>query len=137
MIEIFAWLSVHPTYADADTLAPDHEKQIMAQIGEILRRSGCGIKMQYRNGQPCIQTAYAANHRSAETDALIGTYCRIAETAAGSYGVLYLRDDEDKLHHNDMQVYKFRRGTVTLGIEPDFSLCIPKLEDAVCIPEEA
>ena len=137
MIEMFAWLSVHPTYADEDTLPPEHEPQIMKQVSEILRRSGCGIKMQYRNGQPCIQTAYAANHRSAETDALIDTYRRIAETATGSYGVLYLLDDEDPLHHNDMQVYKFRRGTVTHGTEPDFSPCIPKLEDAACIPAEA
>ena len=130
MIEMIAWLSVHPTYADEDTLPPEHEQQIMNQVSEILRQSGCGIKLQHMNGQTYIQTAYAANHRSAETDALIDTYRRIAETASGSYGVLYLRDDEDPLHDNDMQVYKFRRGTVTHGIEQAFSPCIPKLEDA-------
>ena len=82
-------------------------------------------------GQPYLQTAFCANHRTAETDAIIGTYSRIAKAASGSYGVLYLRDDADPQYHNDMQVYYFRRGAVTHGIMPEFSPCIPKLEDAV------
>ncbi len=130
MIELFAWLSVHSTCADEDTLPPENEKQIMTNVQEILQKSDCGIRLQYLNGQPFLQTAFCSNHHTAETDALIDTYRRVAETASGSYGVLYLRDDEDARYGNDMQVYKFRRGTVTPGIEPDFSPCIPMLEDA-------
>lgn len=131
MIELYAWLSVHETAADEDALTPEALKCIMASVQDILRQPDCGIRLQYMNGQPCLQTAFCANHRTAETDAIIGTYCRIAETASGSYGVLYLRDDADPQYHNDMQVYYFRRGAVTHGIMPEFSPCIPKLEDAV------
>ena len=131
MVELYAWLSVHETAADEDALTPEALKRIMASVQDILRQPDCGIRLQYMNGQPCLQTAFCANRRTAETDAIIGTYCRIAETASGSYGVLYLRDDADPQYHNDMQVYTFRRGAVTHGIAPDFSPCIPKLEDAV------
>lgn len=131
MVELYAWLSVHETAADEDALTPETLKRIMASVQDILRQPDCGIRLQYMNGQPCLQTAFCANHRTAETDAIIGTYRRIAETASGSYGVLYLRDDADPQYHNDMQVYYFRRGAVTHGIMPEFSPCIPKLEDAV------
>ena len=131
MVELYAWMSVHETAADEDALTPEALKRIMASVQEILRQTDCGIRLQYMNGQPCLQTAFCANHRAAETDAIIGTYCRIAETASGSYGVLYLRDDADPQYHNDMQVYYFRRGAVTHGIMLEFSPCIPKLEDAV------
>ena len=136
MVEIFAWLSVHATAADEDQLPPDYESRMLAQVQEILRQSGCGVRLQYMNGQAYLQTAFCSNHRTAETSALIDLFTRIAETASGSYGVLYLRDDEDARHHNDMQVYQFRRGTVSHRIEPDFSPCIPKMEDSVCIPEK-
>ena len=130
MVEIFAWLSVHETAADEDQLPPGYEKHILAKVTEILRQSDCGIRLQYMNGQPYLQTAFSSNHRTSETDALIEVFSRIAEIASGSYGTLFLRDDEDPLHGNDMQVYRFRRGTVTHGIEQAFSPCIPKLEDA-------
>lgn len=129
MVEIFAWLSVHATAADEDKLPPEYEKRIISQVGDILRQSDCGIRLQHMNGQYYLQTAFCSNHRTAETDAIIAAYSRVAAAASGSYGMLYLRDDEDARYHNAMQVYHFRRGTVTHGIEPDFSPCIPKLED--------
>ncbi|MBR3045937.1 MAG: hypothetical protein IKI45_15840 [Oscillospiraceae bacterium] len=131
MVELYAWLSVRETAADEDDLPPEQPARILASVQEILRRADCGIRLQYMNGQPYLQTAFCANHRTAETDAIIGTYSRIAKAASGSYGVLYLRDDADPQYHNDMQVYYFRRGAVTHGIMPEFSPCIPKLEDAV------
>ena len=131
MVELYAWLSVRETAADEDDLPPEQPARILASVQDILRQPDCGIRLQYMNGQPCLQTAFCANHRTAETDAIIGTYRRIAETASGSYGVLYLRDDADPQYHNDMQVYYFRRGAVTHGIMPEFSPCLPKLEDAV------
>ncbi len=131
MVELFAWLSVRETAADEDTLPPGTSERIMNEVQEILQQCDCGIRLHYMNGQPFLQTAFSANHRTAETDAIIGVYSRIAATAAGSYGVLYLRDDEDAQFYNDMQVYHFRRGAVIHGVEPVFSPCIPKLEDAV------
>lgn len=130
MIELYAWLSVHAVAADEDLLALEIPGRIMEAVQEILRQTDCGIAMQYRNGQPFLQTAFCANHRTAETDAIIGTYSRISETASGSYGVLYLRDNEDPVYYNEMQVWYFRRGTVAHRIMPEFSPCIPKLEDA-------
>lgn len=115
MVELYAWLSVHETAADEDAMTPEALKRIMASVQVILRQTDCGIRLQYMNGQPYLQTAFCANHRTAETDAIIGTYSRIAEAASGSYGVLYLRDDGHPQYHNDMQVYYFRRGAVKIG----------------------
>ena len=70
MIELYAWLSVHAVAADEDMLAPGIPGRIMEAVQEILRQPDCGIVMQYQNGQPFLQTAFCANHRTAETDAI-------------------------------------------------------------------
>jgi hypothetical protein len=51
------------------------------------------------------------------------------QLAPGSYGVLYINDDEDKTYSNEMQVFVMRRGKVVRHRDEFFSPCIPTLED--------
>ena len=84
--------------------------------------------MRYVNGVPFGNTLLYSNHRTAEVDNVIEAYKKVAETATGSYGAIYLRDDEDAEHYNDFQVYVFKKGTCTQRIDKDFSPCIPTIE---------
>jgi hypothetical protein len=48
--------------------------------------------------------------------------------AKGSYGVLYVRDDEDKHFDNEMQVWSMVRGKTQKQRDGFLSPCMPLLE---------
>ena len=129
MVELHGWMSVSATYGNEDMLSDSRLNEIMDQVDSILKGSSFDIKLKYMNGIPYINTSFSSNHRTGEADDIISVYKQIAEAATGSYGVIYLRDDEDKKHHNDMMRYVFKRGGMTVVIDGDFSPCIPQLED--------
>jgi Immunity protein 7 len=55
----------------------------------------------------------------------------IGEQAAGAYGVLFLRDDDDDPKHlNEYRVWRLARGEVTQFGDPFLSPCVPTIEDA-------
>ena len=129
MIEIHGWLRVEATYKNEDMLSQADTDSIMKSAVDIL--SACGRKgdMRCANGCVYINTLHCSNHRTAEVDELIGMYIRISETATGSYGILYIRDDEDERYYNGFQVYIFRKGICIRRNDTDFSPCIPVIED--------
>lgn len=131
MIELHGWLTIVETYADEDLLHEDEIRQIQQKVKRILANNTCGLEIQFVNGTPFLNTLLCANHRTAEVDEIIKTYTMISETASGSYGVIYIRDDEDKTYNNEFQIYLFKRGKWEHKIDAEFSPCIPTLEDDV------
>jgi Immunity protein 7 len=57
----------------------------------------------------------------------------IAENSLGSYGILYLRDDENSRrdfdYSNEFRVWTLRKGILTENSDPFLSPCIPTIED--------
>jgi hypothetical protein len=45
----------------------------------------------------------------------------VAQESTGSYGLLYVHDDEDKLQHNEFQVYVLKRGKLLKTKDPFLS----------------
>lgn len=131
MIELHGWLTIVDTYADEDLLSENEIKQIRQKVEMILANNTCGLKIQHANGETFLNTLFCANHRTTEVDEIIKIYTMVSETASGSYGVLYIRDDEDKNYSNEFQIYLFKRGKMEYKIDTDFSPCIPALEDDV------
>lgn len=129
MIELHGWLSVRETYENEDMLSQNTIDTIMKNVQSIIENGKCGIKLQYANGMPFISTLFCSNHRTNETDEIIETYKRVSETASGSYGIIYLHDDEDKKHYNEFQVFVFRKGCCSYYTDTFFSPCIPTVED--------
>ena len=128
MIELHGWLAICETYEDEDLL-PQVELEIIRQkIKDIILKSSCSIEFKYMNGFPFINTLFCSNHRTKEVDDIIETYKSISEIATGSYGIIYIRDDEDKVHYNEFQSYIFKRGSCTYKLDKDFSPCIPAIE---------
>ena len=133
MIEIHGWLSISATYQCEDLLLQSEIDRIMQQVQDIVSNCQYEIDLRYVNGCAFINTLYCSNHRTEEVDVLIETYKRISETVAGSYGVLFIRDDEDKILYNEMQVYIFKKGKCLLKRDTDFSPCIPTIEDEMIL----
>lgn len=129
MIELHGWLTVSETFEDEDLLPQHTLETIMQQVTNIIASNSCGIQLQYANGTAFLNTLFCANHRTAEVDEIIGTYKRIAEAASGSYGMIYLRDDEDEVHCNVFQVYIFKKGKCICQTDTHFSPCIPTIEN--------
>ena len=126
MIELHGWLSVWETYEDEDLLSQDELDKIMQKVKDIVWQSG--VELRYVNGVPFVNTLIYSNHRTAEIDQVIEAYKNISKTAAGSYGMIYLCDDEDAEHYNEFEIYVFKKGACTRKIDKDFSPCIPKIE---------
>ena len=136
MIELHGWLTVQETAGDEDLLTPQERDSINRQIEDVLRQADCGLGLLCRNGQRFLSTLYCGNHRTPQVDAVIAVYRRIAEIAAGSYGMLCIRDDEDSLSGNAFQVMILRRGQAYWRLDTDFSPCIPVIEDDLQAAEE-
>lgn len=72
------------------------------------------------------------NHRAAEAAELFELSQRIAETAPGSYGLLYVHDDEsaDTSFGNEFEVWVLRRGQFARRRDEYLSPIVPTIEDA-------
>ena len=63
---------------------------------------------------------------------IINLYNLVAEKAIGSYGLLYVYDDESKSDNNRFVIYKLARGKIEKSADSLLSPCIPTVEDSIC-----
>lgn len=127
MIELYGWLSVRETYENEELFTQNIIGEITKNVQSIIENNKC-IKLRYANGTPFINTLFCSNHRTNKTDEIIETYKRISETSSGSYGIIYLQDDEDKEHFNGFQIFVFKKGSCNYYTDTNFSPCIPTIE---------
>ena len=131
MVELHGWLTVKSTCGDEDLLTAEQTDGILRQVQAILTDCGDSIRSEYRNGGLFLTALVCAHHRAPDTDAVLNAFRQIAETASGSYGMIFLHDDEDSRLPNGFQVLVYRRGQCHMRQDTDLSPCIPMLEDAV------
>lgn len=81
------------------------------------------------NGEYFIEFSRYANHRSGDVMDLLSLFETVGRIAEGSYGLLYMHDDEDREHYNDFVVYRLARGRVTVFQDSFLSPLIPVVED--------
>lgn len=132
MIELHGWLTIRPTCQDEDFLSKDQLSSIRAKIDHLLQTNTCGLQLQVSNGTPFLNTLFCSNHCTAEVREIIDIYTKISTIATGSYGLLYLWDDENFLYSNEFQVYVFKRGRCIFLSDTHFSPCVPTIEDPYC-----
>lgn len=80
------------------------------------------------NGNYFFHCAGFTNHFTEEIKELMLFFQFVAKIAVGSYGLLYLRNDEDKLFYNEFQVYKVSKGNCILVKDVYLSPCDPEIE---------
>ena len=128
MQELHGWLAINETYGNEDELSEQEIDTIRNNIKEILSAHSCGITLRHSNGGSFLDVLHCSNHHTAETDEIINVFSEVSKAADGSYGVIYLRDDEDKRFHNEFQVYVFRHGKCSKVKDELLSPCIPVIE---------
>ncbi|WP_225728934.1 MULTISPECIES: Imm7 family immunity protein [unclassified Nocardia] len=127
MFEYHGWISLRATAAAVDDEPPLPLAEIEVLVGEL---SGYALMdLRAMNGNHYVHMGGHPNHRGIHGDRLITMFRRIGELAPGSYGLLYVRDDEDPHHPTEFRVYRMVRGAVTEQADTLLSPVIPVLED--------
>ena len=126
MFEYHGWATLH--------LSPGEENEHeLAEFAEDLRRridkfgDGSGVcDVRVVNAYWHVWFAGTPNHGH---DNVLQLFPYIAQHAPGSYGLLYVWDDEDADHDNVFRVYRLARGRVEVTADPFLSPCEPTIVD--------
>jgi hypothetical protein len=79
------------------------------------------------NGLLSVTMSGLRNHRQED---VIDFFRWLAARAPGSYGLLYVHDDEDPKAENDFRVYRLAKGKLTEMADPFLSPYFPTVEEA-------
>lgn len=130
MFEYHGWVTVQSSAGDEDDAATDEAvRRVERELGVLASLPGL-VDIRTVNGMTQVHLAGFTNHRGGQGDAVVEVFRRIGLVAAGSYGLLYVRDDEDSDGRgNEFQVRVMRRGVITDASDRFLSPCIPAIED--------
>lgn len=129
MVEYHGWFSIHQS-TDGES-----ENEIIA-IGEYIREliekvNSSGILiLKPINGTYVLHVAGITNHKSQDVTEVFEIIKSIAARALGTYGLLYMKDDEDQVgKDNEFTVYKVCRGKIEEAPDKLLSPCNPVIMD--------
>lgn len=128
MFEYHGWLTIRETPGGDDSeLLSRQVEEIRACLGEL---GDYGLlDLRWLNGTPTLHLAGNPNHRGTWGPSVIDLFARVGAIAPGSYGLLYVWDDESEPHRNEFRVFRLVRGELTEHADPFLSPVIPTLED--------
>ncbi|WP_020668965.1 Imm7 family immunity protein [Amycolatopsis nigrescens] len=118
MFEYHGWVTISETPGvDADDAllhrAVERVRRKLAELGDYHLQD-----LRWMNGRPALHLAGFVNHRGSWGGRILDLYGQVARLAPGSYGLLYVHDDEDAFHGDDFRVYRMARGQVTEHTDP-------------------
>ena len=129
MIELHGWITIKETYKV--TVEEDNEDLIIDRIKrEIENLSWFKPQIKALNGEWFLEFTIFANRKNPETEEVFKLYNRIGELAEGSYGLIYLYDDEAEGRENQFQVFSLSKGSVKEFNDFYLSPIVPTIEDA-------
>lgn len=130
MIELHGWITIRETYKSFF----EEEEQIDSVIKkiqeEINKMSWFKPKIEIKNGEYFMQFSSFSNRINPETSEIFEVFKLIGEIAEGSYGIIYLYNDEDTDgKENYFQVFSLARGMIKENLDEFLSPIIPTIED--------
>jgi hypothetical protein len=135
---VHGWATISPSYKNDDTVDDllDHMDELRGQIADKIRHLGLDRTDRWTNPFAEIHALNYATHlwlsgsnnhpRWHETIMELFTY--IATVAPGSYGLLYVENDEDTEHPNQFRVWVLARGALVERGDPFLSPHFPVVE---------
>ena len=123
MIEIHGWITLR--YSDYHSQEQQQQAfvnkftQHVHQKYEWVLKAG-HLRMHTYNGLEAVTLNVQHNHQGTPFYPL-DLFTWVAQESTGSYGLLYVHDDEDELHHNEFQVYVLKRGSIVKRPDPFLS----------------
>lgn len=127
MVEVHGWITIRETYEVTDE---ENFDEILNLINvEIKKLNYCNPQIKRINGECFIELLACTNHMSLDVKEMISFFDIVGKVAKGSYGLLYLHNDEDKDNYNSFVVYRLARGKVEMYQDSLLSPIVPIIED--------
>ena len=127
MVEVHGWITLRETYKAVDD---DNIGDLLKLINdEVEKIEYPQIKINVNNGNYYIEFSLYTNHMSGDVNGLIALFETVGKIAEGSYGLLYIHNDEDQGNNNNFMVHRLARGTVEVYPDNLLSPRIPTVED--------
>lgn len=128
MIELHGWITIRETYKL--TVEEDEKCIYIKKIkDEIENLSWFKPQIKALNGEWYLEFTIFANRKNSQTEEVFMLVNKIGELAEGSYGLIYLYDDEAVGKENQFQVFSLSRGTVKEFGDQYLSPIAPTIED--------
>ncbi|GHU60481.1 hypothetical protein AGMMS49975_29510 [Clostridia bacterium] len=132
MYEYHGWATLRETYLNEDNFDEKIDEivsVIKSRIDEIGIDNGL-LDLRTVNGAYQLHLSGLLNHKGKRVYEIFDLYDLIAKTAVGSYGILYVFDDEDDNgHENEFQCYVLAKGKFTKRIDSFLSPYTPTVEE--------
>lgn len=129
MYEIHGWLVVQDSAYESDELQLERIISNVRQRIESFRENNPMVELVALNGQYRLLFSALLNHEGPATRSILDLFEWVGEIASGSYGLLFVRNDEDPLNNNNFIVHVLRRGAMAALADPFLSPCNPAIED--------
>lgn len=131
MVELHGWAMIRENFtADSEE---DNIELIISRLSQEIKKLEIDenlLRIDYCNGEAAVTATKVANHFSDDIKGMIDFFKQITLVAPGSYGLLYLHNDEDTNgFDNAFQVFVLAKGAFKLQQDPFLSPYIPMVED--------
>ena len=127
MVEMHGWVTIRDTYKAVDIDNTEKVTKILEVEFKTINYLNPEIK--WINGECCLQLSLYSNHWNEECDEMLKIYRIIADKAEGSYGLLYVYNDEDRELYNEFIIYRLVRGEIEIFNDKLLSPFVPIIED--------
>ncbi|CAN7742779.1 Imm7 family immunity protein [Paenibacillus sp. LjRoot56] len=125
MFEFHGWIVLrYHTHDTSEVLQDEAYSKFMNYLKVVDTEGLSNIKR--RNGLDSWVISGLHNHFSSY---VLGIYEWVSENLPGSYGLLYIHDDEDVEDYNKFIVWKLTRGIISRETDSLLSPYIPVVED--------
>jgi hypothetical protein len=129
MYEFHGWATIRETYSNSEENIEEVVKKIKKFIEGLNWNSGL-IDLRAINGEYQLSISGMTNHRGKDAEDVFKLFNFVSGAAKGSYGILYVRDDEDKNgYENEFQVFVLAKGKISQKEDLFLSPCIPVVEE--------
>lgn len=124
MVEIHGWITIRDDFKITET---DKTEQVAKIIKQEVKKLNMDVK--WMNGECYMQFVLYSNHWADDCDDIFDIYKTIAYKAKGSYGLLYIHDDDNAESYNEFIIYRLIRGKLEKFNDNLLSPFVPVVED--------
>lgn len=130
MFEIHGWCNVSESFREEDD-DEELKRKIVADLSTLVRdiNGSFAVDLKWKNGNAMLWAHGISNHRSQDCEEILDLFHEIPKRAIGSYGLLYVWDDEDWENDNRFRVWKIAKGRIIEAEDSFLSPCIPTIDE--------
>jgi hypothetical protein len=129
MFEYHGWAVIQASAGDEEPSDAQTSYDRVAELVESTAEWPGLTSLQWINGNLQFHAGGLLNHRGQQGQEVVDIFHSIGKLAPGSYGLLYVHDDEDPAADDGFLAYVMRRGQVSEERDQFLSPRAPTIED--------